>query len=374
MTAAQSIAILREEAARAGLSPAMVTTLEHIMMAESNGNPNCKAGTSSASGLFQILRAEWQDLCRRHPDLNPGGVFDARQNARAGIYMLAEKAEQLRRNIGHEPSAGELYLAHFAGLTGATRILNAAPDTPMTQLMSEQAINANDFVRNGRRQGVRYQRPDGTTVFLRDMSAAEMRAWADQKMGRASGVRVPRATGTGTSTGTGTGEEDDETHNPESPEYTPGRNTELVEALLRLFTALLASLFGDNNGQSPETAPGTPSAPDAPREPSSYIQPEIERDLVVTNNAGTPDSAATQAQMLRIFDANRDGIIAAAEILRFDLDHDGVLDLGDLPSIRQQLQAANVTLPNTASMADVLSAFSALPRPPQTTTPTPPTR
>ena len=115
---------------------------------ESALNTNARAGTSSATGLFQFIDSTWLDMVRRHgaahglgqyaQALQSGGV-DA--STRADILALRtdpelsacmageltrENAQALSTQLGRSPSAGELYAAHVLGSGGAARLIQAA--------------------------------------------------------------------------------------------------------------------------------------------------------------------------------------------------------------------------------------------------------
>ena len=115
---------------------------------ESALNPNARAGTSSATGLFQFIDSTWLDMVRRHGGAHglgqysaalQGGNVDAatrqdilalRSNpelsARMAGELARENASALQAQLGRAPSAGELYAAHVMGAGGAARLIEAA--------------------------------------------------------------------------------------------------------------------------------------------------------------------------------------------------------------------------------------------------------
>ena len=120
---------------------------------ESSLNPNAKAGTSSAAGLYQFTKGTWLATLERHgsehglgwadaaiqggrvrdPVLR-GAVLALRYDPDASALMAAELASDnrdfLRGVLGREPDAPELYLAHFLGADGAGRFLTAMAANP----------------------------------------------------------------------------------------------------------------------------------------------------------------------------------------------------------------------------------------------------
>ena len=125
---------------------------------ESGYDPSAKAPTSSAVGLFQFVEQTWLSTLKRHGAEHgyaryaqliargPDGRYHAIDGqARAAVMalrldphaaalmageMTADHAAWLRQKIGRPPTAGELYIAHFLGVDGAARLIEAAPVTP----------------------------------------------------------------------------------------------------------------------------------------------------------------------------------------------------------------------------------------------------
>lgn len=95
--------------------------LERMAMLESSGNPNAKAKdrgmTSSAEGLFQFI-----DSTAAQYGLTD--KFDPVASTDAAARLAADNANSLRRVLGREPQAWELYLAHQQGAGGAAKLLS----------------------------------------------------------------------------------------------------------------------------------------------------------------------------------------------------------------------------------------------------------
>ena len=114
-----------------------------IARAESGLDPNAKAKTSSASGLFQILNSTWAGNKG-----TPGKQFDSDENIRVGTDIISKNVQSLKGFLGRDPSPKEVYAAHYFGATGAQKFLSAAPDTPTKQLFSEKVLAANPNLKN----------------------------------------------------------------------------------------------------------------------------------------------------------------------------------------------------------------------------------
>ncbi len=148
---------------------------------ESAMNPNARAPTSSASGLFQFIEQTWLGTVKRHgakhgygqyADLiYQGGdgrwqvrgsarnvVLDLRFDPHAASTMAGEltasNAAYLRGRTGREPAAGDLYAAHFLGPAGAAKLLEAVQSRPHVNAAAlfpeAAAANRSIFYRNGR--------------------------------------------------------------------------------------------------------------------------------------------------------------------------------------------------------------------------------
>lgn len=140
---------------------------------ESAFNPNARAGTSSATGLFQFIESTWFDMVRRHgaehglgqqaAALQQGANAETRReilalrtdpelSARMAGELARENATALEQRLGRTPSAGELYAAHVMGVGGAGRLIEAAAQGASDASVlfpREAAANRGLFYRDG---------------------------------------------------------------------------------------------------------------------------------------------------------------------------------------------------------------------------------
>ncbi|MEX0285108.1 MAG: transglycosylase SLT domain-containing protein [Paracoccaceae bacterium] len=93
--------------------------LARTMQIESNGNPNAQNPNSSAGGAFQFI-----DSTAKQYGLHGNDRFDMNKSANAAARLAADNAAHLRRVLGRDPTAGELYLAHQQGAGGAASLLS----------------------------------------------------------------------------------------------------------------------------------------------------------------------------------------------------------------------------------------------------------
>lgn len=107
---------------------------------ESSGNPNATNPNSSAGGLNQFLDGTYNDVLARHPEID--GPTD-KNDPRVMQAFTQDNAKVLQQNLGRTPNQVDLYAAHVLGATGATRFLSADPNTPVTQVVSPEAVRSN---------------------------------------------------------------------------------------------------------------------------------------------------------------------------------------------------------------------------------------
>jgi len=156
-------------------------------MRESSLNPQAKAQTSSAVGLFQFLESTWLQVMKEEgPRLGYGDIASNIERSSDGDYFVgdpAKKAEILKlredpqiasdlaaaftksngdylsQRFGRMPSAGELYIAHFLGAQGAERMFTAGlqdADQIAANLFPKQAAaNQAIFYSNGQPRTIR---------------------------------------------------------------------------------------------------------------------------------------------------------------------------------------------------------------------------
>jgi hypothetical protein len=152
--------------------------VDQIIGAESGGNPNARNPRSSAGGDGQFIDSTWLSMLRKHrPDISDGksdsDLLALKFNPDLSREMTAAYAADnagILTKAGLPVTPGSTYLAHFAGPQGAVGILNADPSAPVSSILTPAAVKANPF--------------------LQGMTAADLRAWADRKVGGATPAPV----------------------------------------------------------------------------------------------------------------------------------------------------------------------------------------
>jgi hypothetical protein len=154
---------------------------------ESSLNPTAKAGTSSATGLFQFLDSTWLMVMKQEgPRLGYQQYADAIKVDKDGDYTIADKAlkaevlklredpqvasdlaaaftrsngDFLYQRFGRMPSPGELYIAHFLGVNGAAKFFDAGladPNQSAAALFPRQAkANPTIFYSDGQPRSIK---------------------------------------------------------------------------------------------------------------------------------------------------------------------------------------------------------------------------
>jgi Transglycosylase SLT domain len=164
---------------------------------ESRFDPTAKAGTSSATGMFQFLDQTWLDVVRTEGarlGLGQEAAAISRQGTRltvsdpalrqkimglredptvssmmAGAFA-ARNGQQLGQALGRKPSEGELYIAHFMGPSGARDLIKMNADSPRSSAAAAfpDAAGANRsvfFDKSGRARSVGEVYANLTTPF-----------------------------------------------------------------------------------------------------------------------------------------------------------------------------------------------------------------
>jgi hypothetical protein len=137
-----------------GVDPAFVMALADK---ESSFEPQSKARTSSAEGLFQFLEGTWLEVLSAHAVKHGFGaaaeaitkvdgryavrdpeqkrwILSLRQDPFLSALMACEMLKQSREKLAQQtqraPTSSELYLAHLLGTNGAGRLLKLVAANP----------------------------------------------------------------------------------------------------------------------------------------------------------------------------------------------------------------------------------------------------
>jgi hypothetical protein len=145
--------------------------VDSIIGAESGGDPNARNPNSSASGPGQFLDSTFLDTIKAaRPDLAQGKsdqeLLALKTDPEIGRQMTEAYAAQNQATLskaGLPVTPGSTYLAHFAGPGGAVKLLQADPNASAGDILGPAVVKANPF--------------------LAGMTAKDVQAWADRKMG-----------------------------------------------------------------------------------------------------------------------------------------------------------------------------------------------
>jgi glutathione S-transferase len=146
-------------------------TLNRVIQIESAGNPDARAGTSSAAGLGQFINATWLATVTKHkPALLRDNTRNAVAQMRVGrdtaalqVEMLARFTEDNAAALGRGYTDGDLYLAHFLGIGDARKLFRAPSSDLASWHVTAAAVKANRSILEGK-------------------TCAQVRAWAQASM------------------------------------------------------------------------------------------------------------------------------------------------------------------------------------------------
>jgi hypothetical protein len=127
-----------------------------IAAKESNFDPNAKATTSSATGLYQFIKRTWEEMWK-DSKVKPLAT-DPNANADAGARFTKQIQNKLNTN-----DFGKLYLGHFLGISGAINLLSYLdkdPDILVDIIIENSQLKANKSV---------FYNKDGTYKTVKDV-------------------------------------------------------------------------------------------------------------------------------------------------------------------------------------------------------------
>ena len=244
--------------AAVAMQPAAANTgyLTGLNRAEGRG----KNENSTATGKYQFLdntfvgtakkvfpeladKSAKEILALRGTKLQDGSQIEDALEQRFRADNIASLA-----SAGIQPTPGNVYLAHFLGAGGARNVLNADPNTPLSQVVSADAIKANPEV-----------------LAIRNKTVGDLQNWANSKFGNQPGLSASMTASNARLGGAPTG-------------FVPANNALMSLGAPTINNALMANMFG----ASP------------PQNAMLSLQPQIAGAL--TPPAAAPATVATPAQ------------------------------------------------------------------------------
>lgn len=122
-----------------GVSPSSALAIAQF---ESGMKPDAQNPTSSANGLFQMLRSTGAQYYAEGANrADPDTQVDA------GMRLLSDNSKALAQRFGRQPTTAELYSAHLLGLSGAQALADAPPTESFADLAGKlYGKNANGVV------------------------------------------------------------------------------------------------------------------------------------------------------------------------------------------------------------------------------------
>jgi hypothetical protein len=129
--------------------------LDRLMRVESNGRDDAANPRSTALGPFQFIKSTFIEVARRHFASEVAILDDEallalrtrRDFARRAASAFSRENLAFLTEQGLNPTFGHLRLAFLVGPTGAARLMQAAPDTPVADVLGNAVIAANPFMK-----------------------------------------------------------------------------------------------------------------------------------------------------------------------------------------------------------------------------------
>ena len=171
-----------EKAAAAATSGAASGSLMDKIIQVESGGRNTGTQGSSAFGVAQMTKGTFEGLAQK---AKPGSSLygktfeDMKKDVnlqREALSVLTSQNQSALTGAGVGASDAATYLAHFLGVGGAIRVLQASSGTPLSQVVSPDALAANPG------------------VFGKMSTVDDLKNWADRKMG-GGGYAVSGAAG-----------------------------------------------------------------------------------------------------------------------------------------------------------------------------------
>lgn len=165
----------QEQAEQAAKSASKLTgsVIDKIIQVESGGrNIGTAGGRSSAFGIGQMTRGTFEDLARKASPTSAlyGKTFEDMKAdvglQREALSLLTTQNQAALSKSGLGTSDANTYLAHFLGVGGATKVLQAPDNAPISSVVGADQIQANPGVFGGM------------------STAGDLKAWAAKKMGQ----------------------------------------------------------------------------------------------------------------------------------------------------------------------------------------------
>ncbi len=160
--------------------------LAAVRKSESGGNPNARNPMpgQTASGLYGFTNQTWIGTYRAafpKTGLSDGAILALKGDAALQESLMRrlteDNAARLQR-IGAEVDPANLYIMHHLGTGDGPKVLRAAPDTPLSSLLSEKIIDVNPY--------------------MKGMTVGDFVSWARERMGQERGtIDAPAAIGAG---------------------------------------------------------------------------------------------------------------------------------------------------------------------------------
>lgn len=143
-------ASLNEASHITGISPKFMNAVAKV---ESSLNPNAKAKTSSASGLFQFTKDTWNQQVQKYGKnygIENRDIMNPEANALMAGHLMRDNYQTMSDSLGRVPTGGELYAAHMLGARKASQFINNPNASAASLFPAAARANRNIFFQGGK--------------------------------------------------------------------------------------------------------------------------------------------------------------------------------------------------------------------------------
>lgn len=120
---------------------------DRVAFVESSNNPKAKSKTSSAAGLFQFTEDTWNEYVKKMGKrYSLDDRFDPNKALEVMKFKTQDISNRLKQTLKRDPNHTEKYMAHFMGVSGARKFLQASPFDPVDKVATPAQLKANRSV------------------------------------------------------------------------------------------------------------------------------------------------------------------------------------------------------------------------------------